>query len=127
MIGAITLLLLCQLAGEAVHRLAHLPLPGPVIGMVLLVAWLGLVRKARPTLEAVAGWLTAHLAVMFVPAAVGLVDQGAVLARYGVGIVAATVISTLATMAVTAAVFAWASRRFAPGEGQREGRREGGP
>ena len=117
-IGAITLLLLCQLAGEAVHRAAHLPLPGPVIGMVLLAGWLGLVRKQRPTLEAVAGWLTAHLAVMFVPAAVGLVDQGPVLARYGVGIVVATVVSTLLTMVVTVLVFAWAARRFCPDENE---------
>ena len=40
MIGAIALLLVCQLAGEAVHRLTGLPLPGSVIGMVLLLAWL---------------------------------------------------------------------------------------
>ena len=118
MIGAIALLLVCQLAGEVIHRAAHLALPGSVIGMVLLAAWLGLVRKQRPQLEAVAGWLTAHLAVMFVPAAVGLVDQGPVLARYGVGIVVATVVSTLLTMVVTVLVFAWAARRFCPDENE---------
>ena len=38
MIGAIALLLVCQLAGEIIHRLTGLPLPGSVIGMVLLLA-----------------------------------------------------------------------------------------
>ena len=38
MIGAIALLLVCQLAGEVIHRLTGLPLPGAVIGMVLLLA-----------------------------------------------------------------------------------------
>ncbi|GAA0213159.1 holin-like protein [Brevundimonas nasdae] len=116
MIGAIALLLVCQLAGEAIHRLTGLPLPGAVIGMVLLVGWLALVRKERPTLEAVTGWLTAHLSIMFVPAAVGLIDEGAALSRYGVGIVVATVISVLLTLSVTALVFRWAVRRFGPDE-----------
>ena len=116
MIGAIALLLVCQLAGEAIHRLTGLPLPGAVIGMVLLVGWLALVRKERPTLEAVTGWLTAHLSIMFVPAAVGLIDEGAALSHYGVGIVVATVISVLLTLSVTALVFRWAVRRFGPDE-----------
>ena len=37
MIGALALLFVCQLAGEAVHQLAGLPLPGSVIGMLLLI------------------------------------------------------------------------------------------
>lgn len=115
MLRAILLLLSCQLAGELIHRLTSLALPGAVIGMVLLVCWLALVPRERPGLTSVSRWLTAHLAVMFVPAAVGLVDEGAVLSRYGVGLVAATVVSTVLTLVVTALVFRWALPRFAPG------------
>lgn len=114
MLRAIFLLLACQLAGEAIHRLTGLALPGAVIGMVLLVAWLALVPRERPILTEVTGWLTAHLAVMFVPAAVGLIDEGAVLSRYGLGLVVATVVSTLLTLAVTALVFRLSLARFAP-------------
>lgn len=105
MIGAIALLLVCQLAGEAFHRLTGLPLPGSVIGMVLLLAWLALVPRERLTLTQVTGWLTAHLSIMFVPAAVGVMEEGAILSRYGLGIVVAVVVSTLLTLAVTALVF----------------------
>src|SRR5690606_14153118 len=105
MIGAIALLLVCQLVGEAVHRLTGLPLPGSVIGMVLLLAWLALVPRERLTLTQVTGWLTAHLSIMFVPAAVGVMEEGAILSRYGLGIVVAVVVSTLLTLAVTALVF----------------------
>lgn len=114
MLRAIFLLLACQLAGDAIHRLAGLPLPGPVIGMALLLAWLTLLPRDRPTLQAVTGWLTAHLAVMFVPAAVGLVDEGNVLSRYGAGLIVATAISTLLTLTVTVLVFRWALARFVP-------------
>ncbi|WP_370516143.1 CidA/LrgA family protein [Novosphingobium sp. 18052] len=112
MLRAIFLLLACQLAGEAIHRLTGLALPGSVIGMVLLVGWLALVPLERPGLVAVAGWLTAHLAVMFVPAAVGLIDEGAALSAYGIGLVAATIVSTVLTLVVTALVFRWALARF---------------
>lgn len=114
MIGAIALLLVCQLAGEAVHRLTGLPLPGSVIGMVLLLAWLALVPKERLTLAQVTGWLTAHLSIMFVPAAVGVMQEGAILSRYGLGIVVAVVVSTLLTLAVTALVFRAVAGRDEP-------------
>jgi holin-like protein len=118
MLRAIFLLLACQLAGEALHRLTGLPLPGTVIGMVLLVAWLALVPRERPALSAVTAWLTAHLAVMFVPAAVGLVEEGPVLSRYGAGLIVATTLSTVLTLVVTALVFRWALQRYAPESGR---------
>lgn len=112
MIGAIALLLTCQLLGEIIHRAAGLPLPGSVIGMLLLIGWLAAWRKQRPSLNAVTGWLTAHLAILFVPASVGVMEQGALLRRYGVALVLATSVSTIVTLVVTALVFAWAARCF---------------
>lgn len=114
MLRAIFLLLTCQLTGEILHRLTGLALPGSVIGMLLLLAWLALIPRERPTLTAVTSWLTAHLAVMFVPAAVGLIEEGDILAAQGIGLVVATVTSTVLTMAVTAIVFRWALGRFVP-------------
>ena len=40
MIRGISLLLGCQLAGEVIKRLAHIPIPGPIIGLLLLFALL---------------------------------------------------------------------------------------
>ena len=47
MIAAIALLLVCQLLGELIHLATRLPLPGPVIGMFLLLGWLALRRRER--------------------------------------------------------------------------------
>jgi holin-like protein len=105
------LLLACQLAGEGLRVATGLPLPGAVTGMLLLIGWLALVPKERPTLTAVTGWLTAHLAIMFVPAAVGLIDEGPLLSRYGLALVTATTVSTMVTMVVTVLVFRWALAR----------------
>lgn len=125
MLSAILLLLACQLAGEAIHLLTGIAVPGSVIGMLLLLALLAIVRRERPTLTAVTKWLTAHLAVMFVPAAVGLIDEAGILKRYGAELFLAMAVSTVLTMAVTALVFRWALERFSPDDeaGSAEGMR----
>ena len=51
MIHALVILLACQLAGEAVARGLGLPFPGPVVGMVLLVAALALAILRKPILR----------------------------------------------------------------------------
>lgn len=117
MLDAIALLFVCQLAGEAIHRLSGLPLPGSVIGMLILLGWLGAVRRPRPRLEAVSAWLTAHLSILFVPAAVGVMEEGPALSRHGLALVAATMVSTLLTMVVTALAFRWALRRTGAADG----------
>lgn len=111
MIAAIALLLFCQLVGEALNRGLGVPLPGPVLGMFLLFVWLKLRPAERVELKAVATWLIGHLAVLFVPATMGLIDEGPALARDGVAILVACVVATLLTIAVTALVFRWVSAR----------------
>ena len=51
MIRALTLILLCQLAGEAVTRGLSLPIPGPVLGMAMLC---GIMMLWAPIAEAIA-------------------------------------------------------------------------
>lgn len=113
MLGAIALLLVCQLAGEAIHRFTGLPLPGSVIGMGLLLVYLAVFRREQTSLTKVTGWLMAHMPLMFVPPAVGLINEGEMIARHGIGILIALLVSTVATIAATATVFAWAMKRFA--------------
>lgn len=112
MIAAIALLLVCQLLGELIHLATRLPLPGPVIGMFLLLGWLALRRRERPTLDQVSNWLIAHLSIMFVPAAVGVMQEGPLLQRYGLAILLATLVSTVLTLAVTVLVFRAVARRM---------------
>ncbi len=105
MIGAITALLLCQLAGELLARGLHLPVPGPVIGMVLLFVGLlfrhGHEGEAPPALSAVGDTLLANLGLLFVPAGVGVVIYGPVLARDWAPISLAVVVGTLVGIVAT--------------------------
>lgn len=105
MLHAITLLLLCQLAGEALVRLAGIAVPGPVIGMVLLFAGLWLRGGAPAALSDTAGGILKNLSLLFVPAAVGIIQHAGRIRAEWLAIAVALIVSTLLTMAVAVAAF----------------------
>ena len=97
----IAILLLLQAAGEALARALSLPIPGPVIGLLLLLPALGVVELRAPV-AAAADALLSHLSLLFVPIGVGVVTHLALVSEYGVRLVVAIVLSTWIGMAVTA-------------------------
>lgn len=114
MIGALTALLLCQLAGEVATRALHLPVPGPVIGMVLLFLALMLRQGPAPEpLSRTADALLGSLGLLFVPAGVGVVVYLPLLARDWAPLSLAVLAGTLATIAVTGRLAQWLFRRLA--------------
>lgn len=104
MLETLTLLLVCQLIGEAIVRLAGLPVPGPVLGMVLMFAYLAWRGAVPDQLGKTAAGLLDHLSLLFVPAGVGVILHLELVAAEWQAIGAALVVSTLATIAVTALV-----------------------
>ena len=97
----IAILLLLQAAGEALARALSLPIPGPVIGLLLLLPALSVVELRAPV-AAAADALLSHLSLLFVPIGVGVVTHLALVSEYGVRLVVAIVLSTWIGMAVTA-------------------------
>jgi len=126
MIASLSLILLCQLAGEVFVRGLSLPMPGPVVGLVLLLLLL-LVRDrfaalARGPLqgagvENVSRGLLAHLSLLFVPAGVGVVQKLDLIAAHGIAIVVVLLASVVATLLATVSTFLVASRLLARGRG----------
>ena len=102
MLKAITLLLLFQLAGEAISLLLNLPIPGPVIGMALLFAALAVRGGPGIELRETAQRLLQHLSLLFVPAGVGVMLHWQRMADEWLPIVVSLVASTFLTIAVTA-------------------------
>jgi holin-like protein len=115
MIPGVALILLCQLAGEALVHGTGWPLPGPVVGMILLLMLL-LVNDALPEpvetgfVTGPADGLLANLAFLFVPAGVGVVNKLDILAANWVGLAVALVVSTVIGLAVTVLVFVGVAR-----------------
>ena len=120
MLAALTLFLVFQLVGEVTARALALPIPGPVIGMGLLLLALLLRRGPGEALRQSAGNLLQHLSLLFVPAGTGIVLHGERLAREWLPLLVALVGSTALAMAVSALVLrALWQRRQPRAEAQR--------
>jgi len=128
MIASLSLILLCQLAGEVIVRGLALPMPGPVLGLLLLLLLL-LARDrfavlARGPLqqdgvENASRGLLAHLSLLFVPAGVGVMQKLDIVAEHGIAIAVVLAISVVATFLVTVTTFLVASRLMTRGRSAR--------
>ena len=124
MIASLSLILLCQLAGEVFVRGFGLPMPGPVVGLLLLLLLL-LARDRIATLargplhqdgvENASRGLLAHLSLLFVPAGVGVVQKLDLVAEHGFAVAVVLAISVVVTLLVTVATFLVASRLMSRG------------
>jgi holin-like protein len=114
MLSALTQLLVFQLAGEVVARGLALPLPGPVLGMVFLFIALALRGGPGHDLQTTSQNLLQHLSLLFVPAGTGIMVHLTRVADEWLPLLASLLLSTLATLVVTALVMKLC--RPAPGE-----------
>ncbi|WP_341890773.1 CidA/LrgA family protein [Variovorax sp. YR752] len=96
-------LLLAQSAGEALARLAGLPLPGPVLGLLILLVALNW-EAVRAPVGAAADVLLAHLSLLFVPVGVGVMTHVGLITQHGARMLVVIVVSTGVGLAVTALV-----------------------
>jgi len=125
MLKSLATLLVCQLMGEAVTRALALPLPGPVLGLLILLAALFTARRLRrvdaSTVDAtplgtVSNSLLAVLGVLFVPAGVGVIEHLHLLGQQGPALFVTLLVSTALTIMVTVWVFIAMSRLVARGD-----------
>ena len=117
LLAGLTWLLVFQSAGEALTLATGAPVPGPVVGMALLLVALRL-RDARDAaaeapLGVAADGLARHLSLLFVPAGVGVMLHAARLADEGAALAVALVASTILALAATGLTFQWLLRRAA--------------
>lgn len=110
MIPHLTLLLVLQLCGEAAARGLSLPVPGPILGLLLLLGLFalrpGLAEAIRPTNAGLLGYMS----LLFVPACVGIVGHLDLLAGQGAALLVTLVVSTLLALLAAAAAFAGVAR-----------------
>jgi holin-like protein len=118
LIPALTALLGFQLAGELAVRLTGVPVPGPVLGMVLLAMFFAVRGGVPDELQQVASVILRHLSLLFVPAGVGLMLHVERIEAEWLAIGAALLGSTVLSLIVTVLVF----RAFArPDDGEDRG------
>src|ERR1700730_7689713 len=129
MIASLSLILLCQLAGEIIVRGLVLPMPGPVLGLLFLLLLLlardrfSILARGPLTGEAVETaqrGLLPNPSLGLVPAAagVGVVQKLDLIAAHGIAIIAVLAVSVVVTLLTTVATFLAASRLLARERGE---------
>lgn len=117
MINHIALILVFQLAGEVIARGLSLPVPGPVLGMVMILALFVLRPAVAEAIRPTALGLLAYLSLLFVPAGVGIVGHVSALGSDGWAILAALFGSTVLAIATGALVFVGLARLMGRDDG----------
>ena len=115
MLGFLTLILVCQLAGELVAGALALPVPGPVLGMVLLFAILMFRGSVPEQLDHTANGLLRSMSLLFVPAGTGVILHFRLLGEALLPLGLALIVSTFGTIVVTALLMQWLGRGSADG------------
>ncbi|MFO7633638.1 MAG: CidA/LrgA family protein [Caldilinea sp.] len=104
-----TILLTCQLAGEVIARMLRLPVPGPVVGMVILFCGLAVRGSVPEDMGAVTSGLLQNLSLLFVPAGVGVMLHAHLLVENWLALTTALLLSAVTTIAVTGLVMSWSA------------------
>lgn len=111
MIHGLTLLFLMQLLGEGLVFWLHLPLPGPLLGMLILAGWLIWRGSVPEGLRQASGGLLQHLMLLFIPAVAGVMMHFGRVAHEWLPFLAAGIGGAAVTLVVTALTLRWMLRR----------------
>ncbi len=103
-INGLTILLFYQLIGEISVRWLGLPVPGPVLGMVMLFITLVIKGNTPESLETSSSTLLSHLSLLFIPAGVGMMVHFERIKNEWISISIALVLSTVITLVFSALV-----------------------
>ncbi len=101
MISGLVKLFLFQALGELVSNFLIPFIPGPVIGLVLLLAFLLVARRLPADIDSVGSGILQHLGLLFIPASVGVLLYLPILKANAWAVIGTLVISVVATIAVT--------------------------
>ncbi len=104
-------LLLIVFTGEVLSKIFLLPLPGSILGLLLLLVLFLIKWIKLEQIEELSTFLMSHLALFFVPAGVGLITVMGLLKETWFMLLAISVITTTVVLAVTALVVQLIRRR----------------
>jgi len=109
-VNGLTILLFYQLIGEISVRWLGLPVPGPVLGMIMLFITLLIKGNISQSLEGASTTLLSHLSLLFIPAGVGMMVHVERIANEWLSISIALLLSTAITLIFSALVVLFMSK-----------------
>lgn len=102
MLKGILTLLFFQFIGECITKLFELLVPGPVIGMVLLLVFLIIKKSSFSSLDNAVFIHLRYLPLLFIPAAMGIITQIDIISKEFWAITISLVLGTIIALAFCA-------------------------
>lgn len=124
MIAGLVILLAFQVLGNVAEKLFALPVPGSVLGMFMLFLSLACFDKLAAYVRPMALVLISYLAVLFVPAGVGIMLHLERIKNEALPIGLSILLSTVLAIAVTALTIKYSSRWLQKREAQKNRAKE---
>lgn len=106
------IVLIIAFLGELISKIFHLPLPGNVLGIIILLGLLSLRIIKVEMVDDISSFLLDHLPFFFIPAGVGLISNLELLKGEGLAILLVCLISTIIVIAVTGLTIEFLKRSF---------------
>lgn len=108
----LAILVSAQAVGDALMTAAHIPLPGPVAGALLLFLALCAFPRLYHTMQGFSRAVIKNMLVFYVPASVGIMEELPLLRAHWGAITLTVIVSTCGVAIASAVVFS----RLAPKE-----------
>ncbi|GIW49912.1 MAG: membrane protein [Anoxybacillus sp.] len=104
-------LYMLYMIGSFIQQLLHIPIPGSMIGMLLLFLLLmtGIVKEKWVSRGA--NMLLSHLTLLFIPATVGVMDYVELFSGRGIWSIVIVIVSTMMVMLFVGFIGQWAQTR----------------
>ncbi|MGG1572836.1 CidA/LrgA family holin-like protein [Fictibacillus sp. NRS-1165] len=102
-----------SMLGEAVHHFFHLPIPGSIIGLILLLTGLSIKMVPVKLIEDGAGFLLSFLPLLFIPAMAGVINYPSLFSGNGALLMLIVVLSTIVTMVAAGIASQWLEQKAA--------------
>lgn len=101
------IILAIYFVSEFISKSLHLPIPGNILGMLLLLFLLCIKVVKIEMIDKVSTFLLDHLAFFFIPAGVGIITAYNVLRGNTIKLLVVTIVSTFIIMAISGVVVQW--------------------
>jgi len=106
------IIFMISLVGEGISSVFHLPIPGSIIGLVLLFLTLQFKLLRLRHISMVGNFLLANMTILFLPPAVGIMDKFQVIAPYLLPIILIVLGAIVLNVCVIAVVVQLIKTRF---------------
>lgn len=116
MLKGIIVLLIFQFLGECITKLFSLLIPGPVIGMILLLLFLMIRKSSFKSLDNAVFIHLKYLPMLFIPAAMGIITQADILQKEFWAILISLVLGTIIALAFSAKLMDYLTEKRAKNE-----------